>query len=36
MRNGQLSALQDKDLKGILNSPANNMETIYCYENKAQ
>lgn len=36
MRNGQLSALQDKDLEGILNSPANNMETIYCYENKPQ
>ncbi|XP_073242707.1 uncharacterized protein [Porites lutea] len=36
MRNGQLAALQDKDLEGILNSPANNMETIYCYENKPQ
>jgi len=35
-KNGQLSALQDKDLVGILSSPAENKGTIYCYENKPE
>lgn len=36
MKNGQLSALQDKDLEGMLSFPATNKETIYCYENKPE
>ena len=33
-KNGQLSALEDEDFEGILNSPADGRGTIYCYENK--
>lgn len=33
-KNDQLSALEDEDFEGILNSPADERGTIYCYENK--
>ena len=33
-KNGQVSALEDEDLEGILDSPADERGTIYCYENK--
>ena len=35
-KNGQLSALQDKDLVGILSSPAENKGTFYCYESEPE
>ena len=35
-RNGQLLELRDRDLEEILNTPANERETIYCYANNAE
>ncbi|XP_068715177.1 neutrophil cytosol factor 2-like [Montipora foliosa] len=35
-RNGQLLELRDRDLEEILDSPANERETIYCYANNAE